>query len=488
VRASGLALLAVLACAATASAQSPPSPVVIAGTGEEAGSDDRGDGGLATAAAFDGVDGLDWAEDGSILVADNDDGRIRRITPGGNIETNMDPGLANAPDEPMAVFSTGWQPADHFQRHSFVTSDFGDSRVEVCTLSASPFLWSCGAVADQDIVATDVENSEFGFYAADEPAGIVYHIWFNDFLVRYQVDPSLEGLSSPEGIGPAPGGGYLVATKDGDCVIRRRAGAITDIVAGRAGGCLGVPEAGPQGDGAPATDAMLHHPTDAEGTPDGGFVIAERYWLRRVAPDGTISTLFQNDPFLPEPFPPPSEITALEVTPDGDVLIGLSRQVLRFDTNYAPAQDPGPQDPGPSTTGSSNAGTTNAGATDLGSGSGSSVAAISQVKAKAALSGVTVTALCQAVSGCMLGATGVISIPKPALSTAFRLKRAKPRFVASGQRARLTLKLSGKTRKSVDKALKKKRFRRKVKAKITVTDSSTPGSSTSVKKSVRFRR
>ena len=30
------------------------------------------------------------------------------------------------------------------------------------------------------------------------------------------------------------------------------------------------------------------------------------------------------------------------MTPDGDVLIGLSRQVLRFDTNYAPPATPTP--------------------------------------------------------------------------------------------------------------------------------------------------
>jgi hypothetical protein len=98
-----------------------------------------------------------------------------------------------------------------------------------------------------------------------------------------------------------------------------------------------------------------------------------------------------------------------------------------------------------------------------------------------------VNALCQAANGCMLGATGVVSIPKPALAKAFKLRRAKTRAVGTGQAVKLTLKLSRKTQKAVKRALSKKRYRRKVKATVRITDSA-PAAPLSVKKTVRFGR
>ena len=82
-----------------------PTPTIIAGTGEDITDDaSRGDGGPATEGRFHQVDGLDWSLGGNILVADGDDGRIRRITPSGNIVTNSTEGLA----DPIAVVSTGF--------------------------------------------------------------------------------------------------------------------------------------------------------------------------------------------------------------------------------------------------------------------------------------------------------------------------------------------------------------------------------------------
>ena len=106
------------------------------------------------------------------------------------------------------------------------------------------------------------------------------------------------------------------------------------------GFCAGRQNGG-NGDGGAATASHLGFPSDVEATPDGGFVLIERDRLRRVAPDGKISTVFVTGPSFSPDFPAP-EPTALEVLPDGDVLIGLSRRVLRFDTNYAPPPTPTP--------------------------------------------------------------------------------------------------------------------------------------------------
>jgi hypothetical protein len=113
-------------------------------------------------------------------------------------------------------------------------------------------------------------------------------------------------------------------------------------------GFCGGQQNGGNGDGGPATASHLGHPSDVEATPDGGFVMIQRDRLRRVAPDGKISTVYVTGPSFSPDFPAP-EPTALEVLPDGDVLIGLSRRVLRFDTNYAPppaTPPPGGSGPG----------------------------------------------------------------------------------------------------------------------------------------------
>src|SRR4051812_14027499 len=107
-----LVLAVVLAPAASAQVQ----PTVIAGTGEAVTDEaSRGGGGPATPATVGRIDGLDWAGDGSILVAEGIDGRIRHITPQGNIRTNRADGL----DEPTSVFSTDWYPNEPFQPHQF---------------------------------------------------------------------------------------------------------------------------------------------------------------------------------------------------------------------------------------------------------------------------------------------------------------------------------------------------------------------------------
>ena len=85
------------------------------------------------------------------------------------------------------------------------------------------------------------------------------------------------------------------------------------------------------GDGGPAIDAWLHAPSDVEVTPDGGYVIADADRLRRVGPDGIISTIYAAGTGVPD-FPG-SEVHGLVVTPDGDVIFGVDGlRIMRLDT------------------------------------------------------------------------------------------------------------------------------------------------------------
>ena len=335
-----IALVPLLLLLLAPSASAEFTPTVIAGTGEAVSDDaSRGDGGPATAARFGRVDGLDWSTSGSLLVADGTDPRIRRITPAGNIVTNRSEGL----DDPIAVVSTGWTPSDPFDRHSFVASDVGDDTVEDWQLLSDNATWR-ETVLMEDIDAHDIEAALDGYWVVEKSADTVWHLTYIGAPTYSWVQaPALDGVNSPEGVGPLPGGGFLVATEgDLDCRIRRRTGGVTTVMAGT-GFCAG-PENGGHGDGGPATASHLGFPSDVEATPDGGFVMIERDRVRRVAPDGKISTVFVTGFSFPD-FPAP-EPSALELAPDGDVLIGLDRRVLRFDTNYAPPVTPTPT-PGP---------------------------------------------------------------------------------------------------------------------------------------------
>ncbi len=163
-------LVLVLLLVPAASAQTPPT--FIAGTGDDITDDaSRGDGGPATEGRFHQVDGLDWSPSGSILVADGEDGRIRRITPSGNIVTNSTEGLA----DPIAVVSTGWEPSEP-SRHNFVAADVSDDQVESWFLLSNE-TWM-ESVAMEDIDAHDVEAALDGYWVTDSANGTVWHLTF----------------------------------------------------------------------------------------------------------------------------------------------------------------------------------------------------------------------------------------------------------------------------------------------------------------------
>jgi glucose/arabinose dehydrogenase len=91
-------------------------------------------------------------------------------------------------------------------------------------------------------------------------------------------------IFDPNGLAVMPDGGFLIA--DGDYVVRRvfPDGTITTV----AGGTPGF-----SGDGGPATAAQLDNPYSVAVTPDGGFLITDtgNRRVRRVSPTGIITTV-----------------------------------------------------------------------------------------------------------------------------------------------------------------------------------------------------
>src|SRR3954467_5235002 len=93
-------------------------------------------------------------------------------------------------------------------------------------------------------------------------------------------------LNTPVAVVPIPGGGYLIADQ-GNNRVRRVApdGTITTVA--------GSGPAGYSGDGGPATAATFSAPTGVAPLPDGGFLVSDgnNNVIRRVTAGGVISTV-----------------------------------------------------------------------------------------------------------------------------------------------------------------------------------------------------
>jgi hypothetical protein len=145
------------------------------------------------------------------------------------------------------------------------------------------------------------------------------------------------------------GGGFLVATAGSsplDCRVRRVSpGGVVTTVAGN-GLCVGSTAEGP------ATGVALGAPLDVEPLPDGGFLVAvgthaedaAGFLVRRVAPDGTITTIETDDPFANQISPLIFAASGLAAEPDGSLLAarpsgppdaGLGGRILRVGAGAA---------------------------------------------------------------------------------------------------------------------------------------------------------
>jgi hypothetical protein len=213
-----------------------------------------GDGGPAVAAGLDSPEGVTTLPDGSLLIADTANSRIRRVAPDGTITTVLGedgPGLSG--DGGPAEFAQVDHPTDVAATPDggYLIADSGNARVR--------------RVAPDGTVST-LAGTIPGLAGDGGPA-------------------TAARLDAPVELAPTPDGGVLVADS-GNSRIRRVApdGTIT-TVAGTSAGLAG--------DGGPATAARLDHPTGVALTPDGGYLIADagNGRVRRVSPAGVITTV-----------------------------------------------------------------------------------------------------------------------------------------------------------------------------------------------------
>lgn len=148
------------------------------------------------------------------------------------------------------------------------------------------------------------------------------------------------GLSGPADVAVLRGGGYLVADPGQNCVLRVSPQGSRGVAAGRCGSVGAA-----SGDGGPATAATLEAPQHLALTADGGFLVSEgdveegiyadNRRVRRVASDGTITTVAgsgltgsagDGGPAVAASF---TDIDDLAVQPDGGFLVADRFRVRR---------------------------------------------------------------------------------------------------------------------------------------------------------------
>jgi hypothetical protein len=246
-----------------------PSGMVatVAGTGAPGFS---GDGGAATSARLSSPTGVAAAGDGGFLIADRGNRRVRKVSAGGLIATVAGTGAAGAfGDGGPATSATLDEPAGLAiaPDGGFLIADAGSNRVRAVSPAGTISTVAGGGAGGDDDDDDDDEEGGTGSSGDGGPATSAV-------------------LLSPVGVAAAPGGGFVISEQQAHRVrLVSPAGTITRVA--------GTGVAGFSGDGGPATSARINQPAGIAPTPDGGLLIADSRngRIRKVTPEGTIATL-----------------------------------------------------------------------------------------------------------------------------------------------------------------------------------------------------
>jgi hypothetical protein len=308
--AARLACAAVILGGLAAPAQAAPGDIfTFAGTGAAGFG---GDGGPAASGTLQQPMAVAWLGDGSALVADFGNHRIRRISPSGQITTVAGTGTDGYSGDGGAATSAqlSWPiDVEPTADGGFLIADLGNKRVRrvspaglITTVAGTGQGGSQGdggpATSARVGAPTGVAvTTDGGFLIADANAQRVRRVSPDGTITRVAGDGSAGGagdggpavaaqLNVPVGVAALPDGGFLVAEYEGHRVRRVSATGVITRVAGT--GTVGF-----SGDGGAATAAQLNKPVGVSTTSDGGFLIGDSLngRVRKVSADGTIATV-----------------------------------------------------------------------------------------------------------------------------------------------------------------------------------------------------
>ncbi len=340
-RAGGRALLAVAAAVAltaggavAAAAPLPPQMHTVAGGGDCAGLVTSGgpcDGVRATSVPIGHPRSVAALPGGGFLFVDRVNALVREVSPSGVVRTVAGDGTStDAPDGTLAVASglDGPVAVAPLPGGGFLVTEYAGSVVRlvssddpasatiatiagtgtpgfdaaagIATATQLSYPTDAEPTADGRVLIADAGNDLVRILSAAAPGASVATIAgggaCDDATASCDGDAAGDvTLDDPVSVAPIGGGagGYLVAEYGSSSV--RRVAALD--AAGTFSTVAGTPgQPGFAGDGGPALGALLDHPQQALAMPDGGILIADtnNQRIRRVAPDGTISTVAGN--------------------------------------------------------------------------------------------------------------------------------------------------------------------------------------------------
>jgi RHS repeat-associated protein len=161
--------------------------------------------------------------------------------------------------------------------------------------------WGVAVGPDGSVYYGDNQHYEIGFHFGNRvrrvgPDGIITTVVGNgEHYYSGDGGPATDAqIGYTTGLAVGPDGSLYIACQNNQTVRRVGPDGIITTVAGKLG------SQGYSGDGGPATDAQLCNPTGMAVGPDGSFYFAESpqwnfgYHVRRVGPDGIISTVAGN--------------------------------------------------------------------------------------------------------------------------------------------------------------------------------------------------
>jgi hypothetical protein len=217
-----------------------------------------GDGGPATKARLNLPMGVDVQPDGSVLIADSNNHRIRKVSPTGIITTVAGNGVEGfSGDGGQATAASLDLPVDVAATRDggFLIADYGNDRIR--------------KVSPTGTITTVAGNGIEGKSGDGGPA-------------------TGAQLGFPNSVSATSDGGFLIADYVNNTVRRVSSTGTITTVAGNAN-----LRGGFSGDGGPARGAQLDMVADAEQTADGGLLIVDtgNNRIRRVSPTGTITTV-----------------------------------------------------------------------------------------------------------------------------------------------------------------------------------------------------
>jgi uncharacterized protein (TIGR03437 family) len=298
----------------------------VAGTGSPGFS---GDGGPAAEAELNSPYGLSFDANGNLYIADLGNARVRKVSPDGTISTvagggTLAPGGAsegraavlvalNAPRN-VAADSHGGLYISDFNAHRVYllaadgtlttaagtgvqgnSGDGGSASQAQLAFPAGLALDSQGSLYIGDTQNHLIRRVTRGVMSTFGPATAATGLAFDAAGNLYVADPNAGQISilSPSGAKTALNvSAYDLALANGYCYA---SSGTTVVKIGSTGGVLLAAGGGDpaHGDGGPATQARLNHPSGAAMDAAGNLYIADRdnNRIRRVSPDGTISTV-----------------------------------------------------------------------------------------------------------------------------------------------------------------------------------------------------